>query len=92
MYGLTFDFHIVAQANQQNNGKLNSNIYIQIRKILESKGFEHTQGSVYVTNLGLSTVHKAIEALRTLKFKQFFSNVLVFKHEPDNDFTDIVTK
>ena len=92
MYAIAFDLKI--DDLKREYGEPYNNAYDEIRKELESIGFEWTQGSVYIHNgdkNSLTVVYKAINKLSKIDwFKKSVRDIRAFKVEDWSDFTEIV--
>ena len=65
--------------------------YEEIRKELESFGFEFTLNSMYTTTGNLTSVYKVINHLSKIDwFKTTVRKIYVFKLEDLSDFTDVI--
>ena len=92
MYAIAFDLKIDDLKREYDDPY--NRAYDEIRKELESIGFEWTQGSVYVNKSQentLTTVYKAISKLSGIDwFKKSVRDIRAFKVEDWSDFTDVV--
>lgn len=92
MYAIAFDLNI--DTLKQEYGDLYNRAYDEIRKELETLGFEWTQGSIYINHSdkdSLTTVYKAINRLSHIKwFQQSVRDISAFKVEDWSDFTEVV--
>lgn len=92
MFAIAFDLNI--ETLKKTYGNPYNPAYDEIRRELESVGFEWLQGSVYLSRQeadSLTAVYKAINTLSKISwFKDSVRDIRAFKVEDWSDFTDIV--
>ncbi len=92
MYALAFDLKI--DDLKKYYGEPYNLAYDEIKKELETIGFDWTQGSVYMSNNNnnsLTSVYNAINKLSKIEwFKKSVRDIRAFKVEDWSDFTNIV--
>lgn len=92
MYAISFDMEVAKL--KENYGEPYNKAYDEIRLMLDSLGFEWTQGSLYIAKIEsntLTTVYKAINKLSSIKwFSQSVRDIRAFKVEDWSDFSEIV--
>lgn len=65
--------------------------YSEILVRLIQNKFEHKQGSCYVSDLGLSNLYKAINAVKSIDgIEKCIKDFRVFQVPMDSDFTDLM--
>lgn len=67
-----------------------TDVYIEVRELLEGLGFEHIQGSVYLLeDDNYRIVQKAIDALRDLDdFREYVKDVRLFEAVRSRNLTE----
>lgn len=90
MYAIAFDLK-VADLEQNYTGNSYNNAYGDIKKFLQSKGFDRQQGSVYFGNANIDAV-KCVMAVNALSqqfpwFKQCITDIRMLRIEENNDLT-----
>ena len=92
MYAIAFDMEI-AKLKKHYGDPYNS-AYDEIRKTMDSLGFEWIQGSLYLAKSeknNLTYVYRAIDTLKNIEwFKKSVRDIRAFKVEDWSDFTEIV--
>ncbi|WP_456471426.1 virulence associated protein VapD [Caminibacter sp.] len=92
MYAISFDMEVAKL--KENYGEPYNPAYDEIRKTMDTLGFEWVQGSLYITkdtNNNLTYVYKAIDTLKQIEwFKKSVRDIRAFKVEDWSDFTEIV--
>ncbi len=92
MFAIAFDLNI--ETLKRTFGEPYNSAYDEIRRELETVGFEWLQGSVYLSREekdSLTTVYKAINALSKIPwFKDSVRDIRAFKVEDWSDFTEVV--
>ena len=92
MYAISFDMEVAKL--KENYGEPYNPAYDEIRKTMDSLGFEWVQGSLYLTiekKNNLTYVYKAIDTLKKIEwFKKSVRDIRAFKVEDWSDFTEIV--
>lgn len=91
MYAIAFDMTV--DALKKHYGDPYNNAYYEIEKLLNDKGFERKQGSLYTSKEGeknpLRAVYSAIGALKEVEwFNRSVRDLRVFKVEDWSDFTE----
>jgi len=91
VYALAFDLE-VAEARRHHPSGNPSRAYDDIRGVLESIGFEWTQGSLYILrDEDMSILFRAIQALMKLSwFPPTVRDIRAFRVEQWSDFTATV--
>lgn len=91
MFALAFDL-TVDLARQHHPSGVATNAYSDIRKTLEHRGFQWTQGSLYILDKeDLSILFQAIQDLIALGwFPRCVRDIRAFRVEQWSDFTSVV--
>lgn len=92
MFALAFDLTVSLAAQHHPSGRA-TNAYADIRKALEARGFQWTQGSLYILdNEDMSILFQAIQDLIALQwFPQCVRDIRAFRVEQWSNFTGVVT-
>lgn len=90
MYAVAFDLIVADTAQHHPKGVAQA--YIDIGAILNERGFQRVQGSLYVTdNEDMANLFQAIQALRACPwFGQSVRDIRAFRMEQWSDFTALV--
>jgi virulence-associated protein VapD len=92
MYAISFDMEVAKL--KENYGEPYNPAYDEIRKTMDSLGFEWIQGSLYLAKEqknNLTYVYKAIDTLKKINwFKKSVRDIRAFKVEDWSDFTEII--
>ena len=92
MYAIAFDMEIAKL--KEYYGEPYNPAYDEIRKTMDTLGFNWVQGSLYLAKEeknSLTLVYKAIDTLKGIKwFKESIRDIRAFKVEDWSDFTEIV--
>jgi len=92
MYAISFDMEI--SKLKENYGEPYNPAYDEIRKTMDSLGFDWLQWSLYLAKENLNSltiVYKAIDTLKNIQwFKDSVRDIRAFKVEDWSDFTEIV--
>lgn len=92
MFAIAFDLNI--ETLKRTFGESYNPAYDEIRRELETIGFEWLQGSVYINKDGKNSLAKVYKAINTLSkiswFKESVRDIRAFKVEDWSDFTEII--